>query len=164
MRLFALTPLAIALGAGSVALAEPVAIVDPWNRSSSDTDSWFGSEAPPAEPAGDPEIVDPWARAALETKAPVVERSRAPNHVEATAKAAPAFVPTVASGLDDKTGIEDPWGPSFAATETPSLQSSARARSPSWSEPMVEVVDPWQRRAPRGASERLRLLVDPWAR
>jgi hypothetical protein len=163
VRFFALTPFALALAAGGVALAQPAALVDPWN-SAPNSDSWFGSEPAPVVPAGATEIIDPWAtEVAAEPPLPVAAASPAPKRAEvALGPAMPVLA--VASGLEQKNGIVDPWAPPFAATETPALRAPERARSASWAEPFVEVADPWQQKPARATSEHVRGIVDPWAR
>jgi hypothetical protein len=166
VRYLALSPFVVALGFGGAALAQPTALDDPWVRSYSEAGSWFESEATAAEPTVDPEIRDPWAAPAKASNPATPHVAPpAPKRVEVASKPAATQVPAVASGLESgEVGILDPWAPS-GASDIPSLQSSQpEPERTRWSEPFVEVIDPWKRKPELPARERMRLAIDPWAR
>jgi hypothetical protein len=51
--------------------------------------------------------------------------------------------------------------PSLAAAPTNGV--NPRTRTP-WSDTFVEIVDPWKRMPEWAAADRVRIVVDPWAR
>lgn len=149
---------------GTVALAEPAGVIDPWGRANGDVDSWFGSSR--AEPPQDErerviqtELKDPWAPA---SEAP------APFASERAIDVFPVERTTTPSAKRTDDGIVNPWAPPLVAQEIPSLDApkgnvSRTTRTP-WSEHFVEIVDPWKRMPEWAAADRVRIVVDPWAR
>jgi len=167
VRHFALSLTIAAVALGGVALAQPVGVVDPWERPSSDADSWF---APSAETRAESlpvegVLTDPWA-AAAEAKAP---RAVSPvGAVDVPLDLAPMERASALPSLEPV--ILDPWAPSVAS-ELPSLAKDPkplavadRAASTHWSARAVEIVDPWRRVPELTAPDRIPLVVDPWAR
>lgn len=164
MRAVGLTLVFSVIAVGTVALAEPAGVIDPWGRTSGDADSWFGSssdDSPPDERARviQAELKDPWAPAS-EAPAPfAAERTIDVFPIERAAQ----------SGARSDDGIVNPWAPPMVAQDIPSLAAatqgdvSHRTRTP-WSEHFVEIVDPWKRMPEWAAADRVRLVVDPWAR
>jgi len=163
VRLLALTPIVVALGLGGVALAQPQTIVDPWGQA--DADSWFTKEAAPAAPLTT-ELKDPWAPPS-EPPSPLP----APKRIDVIPLAS---VPSAARAVEvaprGEVSVVDPWAPPIIASETPSLRAGSprvtadRSRGAPWSERFVEIVDPWKRMPEFAATDRVRLIVDPWSR
>jgi hypothetical protein len=63
--------------------------------------------------------------------------------------------------------VIDPWAPTVPS-DLPSLGGGSltqpnRSASP-WSSRLVEIVDPWRRVPEWAGADRIRLVVDPWAR
>ena len=169
MRFPTVTLAIAALGVGSVALAEPSLVVDPWGRVNGEVDSWFAPAANerPEKPRTEDLLVDPWVPAP-ERAPPVVRAKRVEVFPVAPANAPLPFAPP----------IIDPWAP-VVASEIPSLAGAPEPRvaeSPSgdfatsrpsampWSGRMIEIVDPWSRMPSFTPSDRIRLVIDPWAR
>jgi hypothetical protein len=65
--------------------------------------------------------------------------------------------------------VIDPWA-TTAPSELPSLAGGQSSRAQSngsaspWSSRLVEIVDPWRRVPEWAGADRVRLVVDPWAR
>jgi hypothetical protein len=154
------------IAVGTVALAEPAGVIDPWGRASGG-DSWFGSSRD--EPSRDDssrerviqaELKDPWAPA-----------SEAPPTVVSDGRidVFPVERATLPSAQSSANGIVNPWAPPVIAREMPSLAAAPangaipHARTP-WSDTFVEIVDPWKRMPEWAAADRVRLVIDPWAR
>jgi hypothetical protein len=174
VRVLTLTPLVVALGLGGVALAQPAGVVDPWGRPVSDDDSWFGTKATPSglPAAGEPKV--PWAPAVATPESASVATKRI-DVFPVSPAAAPAVTPRgpVVAPLfplpNADVSVIDPWAPPIVASETPSLRGNRRAAvdrslGAPWSERFVEVIDPWKRMPEFAESERVRLILDPWAR
>ncbi|HVR19660.1 MAG TPA: hypothetical protein VMS65_08190 [Polyangiaceae bacterium] len=173
MRLLTLSPIVVALGLGGVALAQPAGVIDPWARAPGDADSWFEPQAKTPEVA-DPAVKDPWVPLAATQESPTVATKRIDVFPVAQATApvvtplGPAGTPWAVSTNAD-VSLVDPWAPPVMASETPSLRGARRtgadrSLAAPWSERMVEIVDPWQRMPEFAATERVRLIFDPWAR
>jgi hypothetical protein len=165
VRVFALAVVFAVIALGTVALAQPAGVIDPWGRASDASDSWFGpsrdeSPSDQRERAIQAELKDPWAPP---TEAP------APFATERAIDVFPIERATTPldRGADD--GIVNPWAPPVMAQEIPSLAAAPKAdvnrpmRTP-WSGHFVEIVDPWQRMPEWAAADRIRIVVDPWAR
>lgn len=163
MRVFALTVVFAVVALGTVALAQPAGVIDPWGRASDAADSWF---APSSESSRDErervlqaELKDPWAPA---SEAP------APFAAERTVDVFPIERATPSgTRLDD--GIVNPWAPPVMAQDIPSLAAApksdvSRPKRKPWSGHFVEIVDPWTRMPEWAAADRVRIVVDPWAR
>lgn len=168
MRPFALSLTIAAVALGGVALAQPVGVVDPWERPSSDADSWFAPSAETRAESLPVESVlkDPWAPATA-AKAPPPPVSPV-GAVDVPVDLAPMERASALPSLEPV--ILDPWAPSVAS-ELPSLAHDLkplavadRAASTRWSARTEELVDPWQRVPDLTAPDRIRLVVDPWAR
>jgi hypothetical protein len=167
VRFLSLALTIAAVGFGGVALAQPTLVVDPWGRA----DSWFPSnEAASDEERPIAEVTDPWApKPATTAPAPVgpviapLGRVDVPFDVRPFERARDASVPTVAPV------VIDPWAP-IAASELPSLAAGPNSRTQTkrsaspWSSRLVEIVDPWRRVPEWAGADRIRLVVDPWAR
>jgi hypothetical protein len=161
VRFLTLTLVVAALGVGGAALAEPELVVDPWGRANAEVDSWFGPVV--TERAGNPRtedlLVDPWVPAREPERAPPEPRAK---RVEVF-PIAPANAP-----LANTESIINPWAPAVAS-EIPSLAKwpeprvAERAATP-WSGRMVEIVDPWGRTRDYSPIDRIRIVIDPWAR
>jgi hypothetical protein len=173
VRLLTLAPFVVALGLGGVALAEPAGVIDPWAPAPSDADSWFDSKATTPELA-QPEVKQPWAPLAETPRTIPVATKRidvfpvAPATAPVVTPLRPAATPWSVSPSSD-VSVVDPWAPPVIASETPSLRGARRtvvdrSHGAPWSERMVEIVDPWQRMPEFTATERVRLIFDPWAR
>lgn len=167
MRLFGLALVFAVIALGTVALAEPAGVIDPWGRASADTDSWFGPSRDDSsrdeasrERAIQAELKDPWAPA---SEAP------APFASERGIDVFPIEGAATRSGTPSNDGILNPWAPPLVAQEMPSLAAAPKSdvnrttRTP-WSDRFVEIVDPWNRMPEWGAADRVRIVVDPWAR
>jgi hypothetical protein len=166
VRLFGLALAFAVIALGTVALAEPAGVIDPWGRASGDADSWFG-------PARDESTRDASRERMMqgELKDPWAPPSEAPAPF-ASERAIDVF-PLERAGAPTATrsdeGIMNPWAPPVVAGEMPSLAAAPKSdvsrptRTP-WSEHFVEIVDPWKRMPEWAAADRVRLVVDPWAR
>jgi hypothetical protein len=159
-----------AVGLGGIALAQPSLVVDPWGRATESTDSWFASsEAARDEQRPIGEVTDPWAprpeMTAVTPVGPIVAPLGpvdVPFDVRPFDRASDASVPKVAPV------VIDPWA-STAPSELPSLAGSNSRAQPNrsaspWSSRLVEIVDPWRRVPEWTGADRVRLVVDPWAR
>ena len=161
VRLLALSAVAVALALGGVAVAQPSGIVDPWSGDAED--SWFASSKSDAAPAPTPELVDPWVKPADASQTPSIA-------LGARAESARAGVPVVVPlGLPADVSVVNPWAPPVVASETPSLRAPSplavnRTPNTPWSPGFTEIVDPWKRMPEWAPSERVRLVLDPWAR
>ena len=173
VRLLTLTPVVVALGVGSVALAQPAGVIDPWARAPGDADSWFDPEAKTPGLA-EPELKDPWVPLAATPESTPAATKRidvfpvAPASAPVVTPLGPARTPWAVSTNAD-VSVVDPWAPPVMASETPSLRGGRRtgadrSLAAPWSERMVEIVDPWKRMPEFEATERVRLIFDPWAR
>jgi hypothetical protein len=154
------------IAVGTVALAEPAGVVDPWGRASG-TDSWFAPSRDESlrddssrEHVIQAELKDPWAQA---SEAPPTGVSDGRIDVFPVERATPP------SAESSPNGIVNPWAPPVIAREMPSLAAAPtngvnpRTRTP-WSDTFVEIVDPWKRMPEWAAADRVRIVVDPWAR
>jgi hypothetical protein len=162
VRLSSLSPVAVALVVGGVALAQPAGVTEPWSGGTAEHDSWFAPpQGAPALPPS-PELLEPWANPADAHATPAI----AQVNRDASRAAAPVVAP-LGSPVD--VSVVNPWAPPVAASETPSLRAAAplavnRAPATPWSPGFDEVVDPWTRMPAWAPSERVRLVLDPWAR
>ena len=164
MRVFALTVVFAVIALGTVALAQPAGVIDPWGRASDATDSWFAPSRDESsrerERVIQAELKDPWAPP---TEAP------APFAAERAIDVFPVERATTPPGKSADDGIVNPWAPPVMAQDIPSLAAAPKSdvsrpmRTP-WSGHFVEIVDPWTRMPEWAAADRVRLVVDPWAR
>jgi hypothetical protein len=165
VRVFALTVVFGVIALGTVALAQPAGVIDPWGRASEATDSWFAPSRDEAsrderERVIQAELKDPWAPP---SEAP------APFASERAIDVFPIERATTPPGSSVDNGIVNPWAPPLMAQEIPSLASASKRdvnrpmRTP-WSERFIEIVDPWKPMPEWAAADRVRLVVDPWAR
>jgi hypothetical protein len=154
-----LTLVVAALAVGGTALAQPQLVADPWGSASAEVDSWFGPSANqrPDVTTADPVLVDPWQTVrAPEPRAKRVEVfpvAPATNAPQKSASPLPPAAPLVI----------DPWAPAVGS-EIPSLERGPLDQLSPWSGRMIEVVDPWGRAPRLSVEERVRLIIDPWAR
>ena len=161
VRLSSLSPVAVALVVGGVALAQPAAVTESSSGRTAEQDSWFApSQSAPALPQS-PELLDPWAKPADAQATPSI----APVDRVKSRVAEPAVVPL---GSPADVSVVNPWAPPVVASETPSLRPAPHAakREPAtpWAVGFTEIVDPWKRTPTWAPSERVRLVLDPWAR
>ena len=161
VRLLALSAVAVALALGGVAVAQPAGIIDPWSGDA-EQDSWFAPSKSEAAPAPTPELLDPWVKPADASQTPSI----AP--VSRTEPARPGVPVVVPLGSPADVSVVNPWAPPVVASETPSLRPSklASSRTPNtpWAPGFAEIIDPWKRMPEWAPSERVRLVLDPWAR
>jgi hypothetical protein len=172
VRFLTLTPVVGALALGGVALAQPVEILDPWNHSADEGDGWFAPETKSPESPLDGERADARARPTAPPATEIAGGAGALDHAAVTLRmgprAAARVAPMNASPAED-VSLLDPWAPPVVASETPSLARavprSTGGRALAWpsAERLVEVVDPWKRMPEFAPSERVRLILDPWA-
>ena len=161
VRLLALSAVAVALALGGVAVAQPAGIVDPW--SGSEQDSWFAPSKSEAAPAPTPDLIDPWIKPSDASQTPSI----APvSRAEPARAGVPVVVPL---GSPADVSVVNPWAPPVAASELPSLRASAplavnRTPNTPWAPGFAEIVDPWKGMPEWAPSERVRLVLDPWAR
>jgi hypothetical protein len=171
VRFLSLALTIAAVGLGGVALAQPSLVVDPWGRATDSADSWFASsEAARDEHGTIGEVTDPWAPRPESTAVIPVGPTVAPLgpvdvpfDVRPLERASDASVPKLAPV------VIDPWAPTVPS-ELPSLARASTSRtqlnrsaSP-WSSRLVEIIDPWRRVPEWAGADRVRLVVDPWAR
>ena len=162
-----------AVGFGGVALAQPSLVVDPWAQATESAESWFASsetarnERPPVG-----EVLDPWAPRP-EASAPAVAPARPVvvplGPVDVPSELGPLERASDASAAYVAPVVVDPWAPA-GSSELPSLAGDSKKRTlpnrsaASWSSRLVEIVDPWRRVPEWTGADRVRLVIDPWAR
>jgi hypothetical protein len=164
VRLFGLALTFAVIALGTVALAEPAGVIDPWGRTSGGADSWFGPSRNESlrddssrERMIQAELKDPWAPAS---------EALLPFASDKAIDVFPVERASTPSGSRSDDGIVNPWAPPVMAGDIPSLAAtpkSVASRTP-WSGHVVEIIDPWKRMPEWAAADRVRLVVDPWAR
>lgn len=161
MHGFARSVMLVAVALAGVASAQPIGVIDPWERTNEDA----GAE-PAAGRSGFArsrlagiELEDPWAT----VPTPVTARSKRTDMTPVVSASAPFT-------LIVDTGVIDPWASSTGVHQRLSLERDAAhaalARSASWYSRAraTEILDPWLRPPAEAATRPMPLVLDPWAR